>query len=412
MVDQTGKKMISEIYLVHGRDEDANAGMRMFLRALGLNVLEWSHVKTLCREPNPYVSEIVKKALKNRAVLVLMTPDEVVFLRYELKRKSDTQVEAGPAVQARPNVLLEGGLAWGLNPKHTVFVAMGNARIPSDIGSRHIERFDGSPELRRSLAAELDAAGCKVNIDGHDWLSAGREHFTMTLKREQNSDPIVERGIPAGVGINRSPYNFDRVINNQCKEIIMTGHNFADLLDPTKGAILQNVVKKAMTDNDDLRITLVFAPPDLLKAAHELGYNDLINTSIPQFAELKYGHLLTQQQQQRLFIYCLSGALSLSCFARDPNEDNGLITVTPRWITDTTASGRMFFAIRKSDNAAIYETMRKQIEVIMSEKRKAHPTAKGLREVVILLIEELQKIGGRLKIAEATLKKLRESDDP
>lgn len=401
MSDPTGVKEVNEIFLVHGRDNDANEGMRAFLESLGLRVVEWSEAKKDAKGQSPYVIEIVKKAIKNKAVLVLLTPDEVTFLRnWFVTDKEDSE----PAAQSRPNVLFEAGLALGANPHHTVIVVMGSARIPSDLLGLHIEKFDGSPEKRQALADELKKAGCNINRNGTRWLNkAGSHYFEKALKRQKESDIKVDRGIPAGVRISNSPYKFDSVIDDKCNEIFMTGHNFADQLDPQKGAILLRVVKNSLEVNKELRMTLVFAPPDLLKEAHEEGYRDLINTSIPQFVNLKYGSLLNEEQQQRLFIYCSSGALSLSCFARDINDDNGLITVNPRWITDQMGGGRMYFAVRKSDNAEIYESMRKQIDLAYSEIREIHPTAKTLRQVVL----ELDKKGVKLDIVPNILHKLR-----
>jgi len=401
MSDPTGVKEINEIFLVHGRDNDANEGMRAFLESLGLRVVEWSEAKKSVKGQNPYVIDIVKKAIKTKAVLVLLTPDEVTFLRnWFVTDKDDSE----PAAQSRPNVLFEAGLALGANPHHTVIVVMASARIPSDLLGLHIEKFDGSPEKRQALADELGKAGCKINRNGTRWLNeAGRHYFEKALKRQKESDIKVERGIPAGVRISISPYKFDNVIDDKCDEIIMTGHNFADQLAPEKGAILLKVIQDALKENKTLKMTLVFAPPDLLKNANEEGYRDLINTSIPQFVNLKYGSLLNEEQQQRLFIYCSSGALSFSCFARDITKNNGLITVNPRWITDQMGGGRMFFAVRESDNPKIYESMSKQIDLAYSVIRGVHPTTKTLRQLVL----ELDKKGVKLEIAPDILHKLK-----
>lgn len=393
-----------KIFLVHGRDIDAYHGMMALLSSLKLDVKEWSEIKKDTEGTIPYTMEIVKKAIMDKAVLVLLTPDEVTFLRQGLQNKKDSK----PVFQSRPNVLFEAGFAFSSNPSHTVIVTIDNPRIWSDIEGLHIVRFDGTSKSRKSLVDALKKAGCEVNTDGEEWLKeAGNKYFKKAINQQEESDVSVERGIPAGVRISNSPYKFEKAISDKCKRIIMTGHNFADQLEPKKGAPLLEVLRKSLENNRELEIIIVFAPPNILKEAHEVGYNDLLNTSIPQFVKLKYGSLLNSEQQKRLFICCLSGALSLTCFARDYDKDDGLITVTPRWLTDQTGGGRMFFASRKLDNEEIYETMRKQIDLIYTEIR-THNTAMKLKEVVIHLID---KQGISLNINSEDLEKLRNSND-
>ncbi len=404
MTNSNNIKKIKEIFLVHGRDNDANKGMTDFLRSLNLKVIEWSEAKKDTKGTNPPVIEIVKEAIKNKAVLVLLTPDEVTFLRKWLySDKKDSE----PVVQSRPNVLFEAGLALGANPYHTVIVSMGDSRIPSDLLGLHIDRFDGTQECRKALADALEKAGCEINKNGTDWLGkAGKDDFEKSFAHQKKSNVEVERGIPAGVRIKDSPYKFKNVINDKCKRIIMTGHNFADQLKPEKGAVLIDVIKNSLDDNQELEFLIVFAPPNILNNAHELGYNDLINTSIPQFINLKYGSILSDEQKKRLSIYCLSGALSLTCFARDYDSDNGLITITPRWFTNDTGGGRMFIVIQKVDNKKIYETISKDIDKIYSEI-KTHKTSMSLKEVVVQLIND----GVRIDVLDEYLEKLKNADD-
>jgi predicted nucleotide-binding protein len=153
---------------------EARNDMFLFLRAIGLHPLEWMEAIRRTRKPAPYIGDILKTAFgEAEAVVVLMTPDDVVYLRDDLRKKSEKESQSRPVGQARPNVLFEAGLAFASHPDKTVLVQMGDMREFSDIAGRHVQRMSGSPEDRTALATRLRNAGCRVNTDGQDWLSAG-----------------------------------------------------------------------------------------------------------------------------------------------------------------------------------------------------------------------------------------------
>jgi len=123
---------------------------------------------------SPYVGDVLAAAFDaTQAVIVLLTPDDFAYLRPDLVKKEDSDYERNPTPQARPNVLFEAGMALGLHPDRTVIVEFGQLRPFSDIGGRHVLRFDGSPGARQALAVRLKAAGCEVDDKGTDWLTAG-----------------------------------------------------------------------------------------------------------------------------------------------------------------------------------------------------------------------------------------------
>lgn len=173
------------VFVVHGRDGVARDDMFVFLRALGLHPLEWTEAIELTKKAAPYVGEILDAAFEHAtAVVVLMTPDDLVQLRPDLLKSSDDATERKLTGQARPNVLFEAGLAFGTHPNRTVLVELGRMRPFSDVGGRHTVRMTGSPTSRHALAARLRKAGCKVETDAkQDWLSAGK--FEDPLKRKK-----------------------------------------------------------------------------------------------------------------------------------------------------------------------------------------------------------------------------------
>lgn len=161
------------VFVVHGRNNTARIAMFAFLRSIGLLPIEWSQALEMTGRASPYVGEVLDSALNAaQAVLVLMTPDEIVSLRPDYA-DGDDDSEVQPSAQARPNVLFEAGLALGRAPDRTVLVEFGKVRPFSDIAGRHILRINDSVASRQALAHRLKTAGCAVDLIGTDWHTAG-----------------------------------------------------------------------------------------------------------------------------------------------------------------------------------------------------------------------------------------------
>lgn len=124
-------------------------------------------------EGSPYIGLVLDTAFNAaQAIVVLLTPDDVAYLRTEYASSEDDP-EMEPLAQARPNVLFEAGMARGRDAKRTVLVEFGKLRPFSDVAGRHAVRLDGSVSKRKDLAQRLENAGCAVKLDGDDWLTAG-----------------------------------------------------------------------------------------------------------------------------------------------------------------------------------------------------------------------------------------------
>jgi predicted nucleotide-binding protein len=160
--------------VVHGRNEKATKALFAFLRALGLQPLEWVQAIRKTGKASPYVGEILDGAFRDAAaVVVLLTADDDARLKAKLRKKSDPPYERALSGQARPNVLFEAGMAFGKNPDSTVLVQVGNVKPFSDVGGRHVVHLTNAPSTRQELATKLANAGCNVNITGSDWLEEG-----------------------------------------------------------------------------------------------------------------------------------------------------------------------------------------------------------------------------------------------
>lgn len=162
------------MFVVHGRNERLRRAMFDFLRALGLQPIEWQRALSDTKTASPYIGQVLDKAFQNAtAVVVLLTPDDEARLRGDLVKRSDPEYESSLTPQARPNVLFEAGMAFGHKPDATALVQAGSMRPFSDVAGRHVVHLDDSPDSRLELANKLETAGCAVDRTGRDWLASG-----------------------------------------------------------------------------------------------------------------------------------------------------------------------------------------------------------------------------------------------
>jgi hypothetical protein len=105
-----------KVFVVHGRNEAARSAMFAFLRSIGLRPIEWSEAVQMTGEGSPYIGQVLDTALDAaRAIVVLLTSDDIAYLRSEYASGDDDR-ETEPQAQARPNVLFEAGMAMGRDP--------------------------------------------------------------------------------------------------------------------------------------------------------------------------------------------------------------------------------------------------------------------------------------------------------
>jgi|GEM_PF-2998001 len=168
------------VMVVYGRNQQLRDSMFGFLRALGLNPIEWSEAVKATGKGSPYVGEILDAAFgMAQAIVVLLTPDEEVQLRGELCANEDEFLREH-GFQPRANVLIEAGMALGRAEDRTILVQVGEVRAASDLEGRHIVRLDDSAEKRNDLAQRLKTAGCEPDTSRQDWYRTGK--FKVTAK--------------------------------------------------------------------------------------------------------------------------------------------------------------------------------------------------------------------------------------
>jgi predicted nucleotide-binding protein len=167
-------KTPNQVFVVYGRDWVAKDALFGFLRALGVKPIEWNSALAMSKKAAPYIGEILDAAFsKARAVVVLLTPDDLVQLRPDLVSNSDKPYERTLSGQARPNVLFEAGMAFASHPSRTVLVQVGNVKEFSDVGGRHVVHMTNDFGKRQELATKLKNAGCDVDDSGSDWVRTG-----------------------------------------------------------------------------------------------------------------------------------------------------------------------------------------------------------------------------------------------
>lgn len=163
----------NSLFVVHGRDTKLNEDMFSFLRAIGLNPLEWSQAVQQAKGANPNVTDIVKTALRSvQGVIVMFSPDEEARLKTKFResKKDSPSLQS----QARPNVIFEAGIALGAHHEKTLLVEVGDVRKISDIAGMHILHLSNSASSRKELAQRLkDKLKFKVDTTGNSWLTVG-----------------------------------------------------------------------------------------------------------------------------------------------------------------------------------------------------------------------------------------------
>ena len=155
-----------QVFVVHGRDNQARQAVFEFLRDLDLLPLDWEAIVATTGKPAPHVLEVVEQGFAEAsAVLVLLTPDDFAFLHETLREDSDLPYELKPSGQPRPNVLFEAGMAFALHRDRTLLVEIGPTRPFSDVGGIDFVKIDGSVDKLRNIVSRLGFCFMVARLD-------------------------------------------------------------------------------------------------------------------------------------------------------------------------------------------------------------------------------------------------------
>ena len=143
-----------------------------FLRDLGLEPVEWEQAVAATGRSTPTTKETIDAAFAvARTVVVLLTPDEEVRLHSDLAGGDGASV----AMQPRPNVYIELGMAFALHPDRVVIVEIGGVRPASDLDGMNTIRLRGGAKELAALRSRLEIAGVQLSPSGStDWLDGER----------------------------------------------------------------------------------------------------------------------------------------------------------------------------------------------------------------------------------------------
>jgi hypothetical protein len=79
----------------------------------------------------------------------------------------------------------------------------------------------------------------------------------------------------------------------------------------------------------------------------------------------------------------------------DPNSDDGLIIVTPRWLSDTAGPQRMYFAVHRRTNKDVFDRLIEPFLPIRVEVEGRSPASKIVGPITATLFAEDKKLGVR-----------------
>ncbi|GAA0407982.1 hypothetical protein Acor_80890 [Acrocarpospora corrugata] len=163
------------VFVIYGRDDQARRAVYGFLRELDLRPLDWESLVRETGQTAPFIGDVIARALVTaQAAVVVMTPDDTVRLHSDLWGPDEHPHETQSGLQARPNVLLEMGMALATYPDRTVILLAGDQRPVNDLGGRNYIRLTDTPTCRAKIANRLQLAGCKVDDSSTDWANSGQ----------------------------------------------------------------------------------------------------------------------------------------------------------------------------------------------------------------------------------------------
>lgn len=157
------------VFIVHGRDHHNLEALRRLLRKMDIRPLSWADAEAHAEAQETL--KIVEAGMAvAQAVIVLFTPDDEARLHPRFHKEGDPSYETQPTGQARPNVILEAGMAYAKDPKRTIFARFGRLREISDIAGINFVNLGNDWDSRVSLRGRLERAG--VQLDQNTDLTA------------------------------------------------------------------------------------------------------------------------------------------------------------------------------------------------------------------------------------------------
>jgi predicted nucleotide-binding protein len=163
-----------KVFIIHGRNTAARTAVEHFVKALGLEPIDFDQLSGDAGG-SAFVGDIVRAGLEQAMGLIaLFTPEEFASLRPD-HRGEHEKPEDLQRWQARPNVIFEAGMAYGMARERTVLVTMGaEVALFSDVAGVHVVRLRNSVESRKKLRQKLIGMKCAVDLRNDAWTDPAR----------------------------------------------------------------------------------------------------------------------------------------------------------------------------------------------------------------------------------------------
>ena len=155
---------VETVFLIHGRNLGCMNDLRELLEMSGLEVHTFEDVESKLKDGAPFIGKVVEEGVANSdAVVALFTPDELASLHPQFRQEHDKQSNE-VRYQARPNVIFEAGLAFGLKAGRSLLVTIGSdTDLFSDVRGRLIRRLDNRVGSKAELLDALSNIGAELN---------------------------------------------------------------------------------------------------------------------------------------------------------------------------------------------------------------------------------------------------------
>jgi predicted nucleotide-binding protein len=183
-----------KVFIIHGRNMAAAKEIGRYLRALGLEPINFGELRGKMKG-TPTVADIISRGMEEaQGVLALFTGDEWAVLRPEHRQDHDRGAQLS-RWQARPNVLFEAGMAFGRDRERVVFVLLGQVELFTDVEGIHVLRPNNDASGARDiLRRTLSSMGCAIN-DSSQWMTEGDFEGCLLYRgaEEDPADPFRKR---------------------------------------------------------------------------------------------------------------------------------------------------------------------------------------------------------------------------
>jgi predicted nucleotide-binding protein len=160
---------VDKVFVIYGRDLAVRDSTLAMLTDFGLEVQGWEAIVRSTGSTLPFLLDVITRGIStSQAVVCVLTPDDITWLHPSLHDRHEFDYEVQPTMQARPNVLIELGIALGICRDRTVILHFGHLRPVADLAGLNVIRFDGTNAASavQKIAERLTVSGCAVRPPG------------------------------------------------------------------------------------------------------------------------------------------------------------------------------------------------------------------------------------------------------